>query len=201
MNTDPAAPAVRPTKDVDVVVEVATRAALDEFEQRVEARGFKRDQQSGVICRWVHRGSGLVLDVIPAETRLLGFENEWLKKSVPHAIPRTLPSGAGLRAIPPPYLLATKLEAFRRRGRGDFLASADFADVIAVVDGREEVVSEVASAPSEVRSFLARELASLARETGFHDGIASALRPDAASQARVDDIVVPRLRELFEPAV
>jgi hypothetical protein len=33
--TDPAAPPPRPTKDVDVIVEVASRGAFHEFEQRL----------------------------------------------------------------------------------------------------------------------------------------------------------------------
>jgi hypothetical protein len=41
--TDPAAPAPRPTKDVDVVVEVASRTALHDFEARLRAQGFAED--------------------------------------------------------------------------------------------------------------------------------------------------------------
>jgi hypothetical protein len=41
-----------PTKDVDAVLEVQTRAGLDAFEQRLSASGFREDQQSNVICRW-----------------------------------------------------------------------------------------------------------------------------------------------------
>jgi hypothetical protein len=43
--TDPAAPPVRPTKDVDVVVEVATRAVFYAFEAKLRKRGFSEDQQ------------------------------------------------------------------------------------------------------------------------------------------------------------
>lgn len=35
--TDPAAPPVRPTKDVDVIIEVATRTAYYAFEERLRA--------------------------------------------------------------------------------------------------------------------------------------------------------------------
>jgi hypothetical protein len=50
--TDPGAPPPRPTKDVDAVLEVRTRAGLHAFEQRLRATGFREDQQSNVICRW-----------------------------------------------------------------------------------------------------------------------------------------------------
>ena len=53
--TDPAAPAPRPTKDVDLIVEVASRGGFYEFEERLRARGLREDAQSGVICRWRQR--------------------------------------------------------------------------------------------------------------------------------------------------
>jgi hypothetical protein len=120
--TDPGAPPVRPTKDVDVVVEVATRSAFHEFEARLRERRFAEDQEEGVICRWRHP-SGLILDAMPSQPGILGFENRWQGAAIPHAIERELPSGAPIRAVSPPYLLATKLAAFKGRGKRDFLGS------------------------------------------------------------------------------
>jgi hypothetical protein len=51
--SDPAAPSVRPTDDVDVVVEVATRGDYYDFETKLRGAGFGEDQESGVICRGV----------------------------------------------------------------------------------------------------------------------------------------------------
>jgi hypothetical protein len=42
-----------------------------------------------------------------------------------------------------PYLLATKLEAFRGRGDGDFAGSTDIEDIILIIDGRPSVLEEV----------------------------------------------------------
>lgn len=58
--TDPGAPPVRATKDVDVVVEVTTRSAFYAFEQRLRSLGFAEDQEDGVICRWRHDETGLI---------------------------------------------------------------------------------------------------------------------------------------------
>jgi hypothetical protein len=127
--TDPGAPPVRPTKDVDVVVEVATRSAFHDFEARLRHRGFAEDREGDVICRWRHRG-GLILDAMPSEPGILGFENRWQGAAIPHAVDRELPSGSRIRAVSPPYLLATKLEAFKGRGNRDFLGSRDFGDIM-----------------------------------------------------------------------
>lgn len=56
----------------------------------------------------------------------LGFENRWQASALPHAVRQDLPSGTTIRVASPPYLLAMKLEAFRGRGKGDFIASRDF---------------------------------------------------------------------------
>ena len=195
--TDPAAPPPRPTVDVDVIVEAASRLEYHAFEERLRSSGFREDQEDGVICRWSHAETGLRLDAMPAKGGILGFENRWQRKALPHAGDRTLPNGAVIRAVPPPYLLATKLEAFAGRGHGDFLASEDFADVIALIDGRAEIVAEVRDAPREVRVYLADELGRLSVDRRFADGVFGALRPDAASQDRGSVVVEPRIEAII----
>lgn len=64
--SDPVAPPVRATDDVDVVVEVTTRTEFYEFEAKLRAAGFGEDQTSGVICRWRHLDTGLILDAMPS---------------------------------------------------------------------------------------------------------------------------------------
>ena len=128
--TDPAAPPPRPTKDVDVIVEVATRNAYYRFEDRMRAHGFR--DEGNVLCRWIHERNGLILDAMPTDAELLGFENRWQREAFPHAVERELPSGASIGAVPPAFLLATKIEAFRGRGEGDYLGSRDFADIVAL---------------------------------------------------------------------
>ena len=135
-----------------------------------------------------------------ADATLLGFANRWQAEALPHAVVRRLPSGLTIRAASPPYLVATKLEAFRGRGRGDHLMSADLEDIVALADGRAEIVDETRSAPSLVRDYLAAELGALLDERGFRRAISGFLRPDAASQARAEAVVLPRLRTLADRA-
>jgi hypothetical protein len=133
---------------------------------------------------------------MPSEPGILSFDNRWQGAAIPHAIARELPSGATIRAVSPPYLLATKLEAFRGRGNRDFLGSRDVGDLIAIVDGCDELVEEVVQAPAGVRTYIAAELADLLEDPRLADGLFGALRPDPASQARAEAIVLPRLRAL-----
>jgi hypothetical protein len=196
--TDPGAPAPRPTKDVDVVVEVATRRELHAFEARLRDRGFRNDIDSRVICRWRHDEWDLILDAMPAAGELLGFENPWQTAAMPHAASRTLPSGVEIRAVTPPYLAATKLSAFAGRGRGDHLGSRDLEDIVLLVDGRQELVSEVAAADDDVREFVAKGVGDLLDQPRFTDAIFGFLRADMVSQARAESVVLPRLRALAQ---
>ena len=193
--TDPGAPSPRPTKDVDVIVEVTSLLAYEDFQRRLRAAGFSEDQESGIICRWDGPG-GLVLDAMPAAPHLAGFVTRWQSASLPHAVTHRLPSRAKIRAVPAPYLLGTKFEAFDARGKGDYVGSRDFADIVALADGRAELHDELAAAEPELRAYVAERLESHLRADGFLDGVFAALSPDAASQARAEEIVLPRLDAL-----
>lgn len=127
---------------------------------------------------------------------MLGFENEWQRRSFPHAAIVELPSGARIGAVPPPFLLATKLKAYLGRGRGDLLASRDWADIVALIDGREDLPAEIRQAPHELTRYLSETLQRLLAEDRIVDGIRAQLLPDAISQARAEEIVLPRLREI-----
>lgn len=202
--TDEGAPSPRVTKDVDLVVEVASRAGWYRFEERLRAHGLRNDSSSRVICRWKAGSPGdeLVVDLMPGDASILGFENRWQRPALDDAETVPLPSGQPIRAISPPYLLATKLEAWTGRGGGDHLRSHDLEDVIRLVDGRGEVVEEVGEASDDLRSFLSREIATLLDQPRFLDAIDGTVvgfgRGTSGDGDRVDEIVLPRLRVLAE---
>lgn len=195
--TDEAAPEFRPTDDVDVIVEITTRRAYYRFEKQVRRVGFKNDQRSGVICRYEHPDSGLLLDVMPTDASILGFTNEWQAASFPHAVEVALPSGQKIQAIPPPYLLATKLEAFASRGKGDLYGSRDFGDAIALIDGRDELPTEIADAAEPLRAYVANELEGLSRHADFDSGVEGALPASAESWERAAQVIRPRIHEII----
>jgi Nucleotidyl transferase AbiEii toxin, Type IV TA system len=195
--TDEAAPEFRPTDDVDVIVEITTRRAYYSFEKQVRSAGFRHDQSSGVVCRYEHPDSGLLLDVMPTEASILGFTNRWQAESFPHAVEIALPSGQTIRAIPPPYLLATKLEAFASRGKGDLYGSRDFGDAVVLIDGREELTGEMADAPAPLRSYVASELDGLSRHANFDAGVEGALPAGPESWERAAQVIRPRIDEII----
>lgn len=195
--TDPAAPLPRATVDVDVVVDVRTRRGLRAFERRLEERGFVPDAASGVICRW-RSGSGLVVDALPVDAGVLGFGSPYLARGFGAGVAHRLPSGALIRVIPAPHLLAAKLDAFDDRGGRDHLGSRDFADAVLLVDGRPGLVDEILGGDDRVRTYLASRCARLLADADAVDGLHGALAPDAASQLRVSTVIVPALERIAE---
>ena len=182
--TDPAAPEVRSTEDVDVIVAVASYSQYARLEEALRGRGFLNVRD--VICRW--NISGVVVDIMPTDETILGFSNRWYDAVMGAATEYSLGAGLTIRLVSAPCFVATKLEAFahpRREGQGDFLLSRDMQDIIAVVDGRLELVSEVEAAEEEVRSFLSQSFRHLLQEPDFLEALPGHLPPDEASQQRL----------------
>jgi len=142
--TDPVAGAVRATLDVDAIVEADGLPQFHRIEAEVAERGFERDAASEVICRWRHRASGVLFDLMPVDASVLGFTNRWYADAVRTAERVSLGDGLDIRVVTAPAFVATKLEAFVGRGRGDFLSSHDLEDILNIVDGRSELVDELA---------------------------------------------------------
>jgi hypothetical protein len=191
--TDPAAPPVRVTKDVDAIVE-ATYSQLEDFAVRLRARGFRNDP--AVICRYAH-GAGVVLDVMPVDTAVLGFSNRWYPQAMAHAESVELPSGRRIRVAAPAWLVATKVEAYLGRGGNDPLSSADFEDLVRLVDGRPDLADEADEAPEELRGFLAATLSALAARRDFSEVVEGCLPVEPGSRARAA-IVVDRWNRMAE---
>lgn len=164
--TDPLAESVRATRDVDAVI-AAGLATYYRFEEELAARGFRRDMQSEVICRWVHETSGVLFDLMPVQSDVLGFSNRWYPYAVETAEPVALGNGVTIRLVSAVAFVATKLEAFASRGAGDFLSSHDLEDVLNIVDGREELAAELAAAPAVVQHYIADEFAALLAKPAF----------------------------------
>jgi hypothetical protein len=93
-------------------------------------------------------------------------------------------AGRDVRVVTPAFFLATKLEAFRGWGGGDVFTSHDLEDIVTVMDGRPEIVEEVAGAAVQVRESIAREIQALLDDGDFIDALPGFLLPDAANQAR-----------------
>ena len=161
--------------------------------ERLAGQGFVEAIDEPVICRWHHRASKLILDVMPTDPEILGFTNAWYASGIVAAVATPLPNGRVIHAFDPPHLVATKLAAWNGRGRNDLLASADAADVLALVNGRSVLVSEIASAPANLHRFVSAEAGSLLQHPDVDYAILDATREYGSAQAERGQVVRERL--------
>ena len=186
--TDSGAPAIRPTKDVDAIVQVTTKAGYYQLSDKLRARGFSEDSSDGApLCRWVT--SEVMLDVMPTAADVLGFGNQWYAAAVENAETVSLHNNVSIRMVSAPYFLITKLEAFDGRGKGDYLLSHDVEDIVAVLDGRPEIAEEVKQSEPGLVKALSKRFNALLENHQFLEAVSGHMPADATSQARVPIIL------------
>lgn len=190
--TDSAAPDVRPTDDVDVIVGIEKFSDYASLQDNLRRLGFKHDMD-GPNCRFIL--DGLKVDIMPTKGTILGFTNRWYDFAVGSANDCVLPDRTSIRLISAPAFIATKLEAFHDRGKGDSVMSHDMEDIIAVIDGRPELVDEVKETQANVREYISECFARFLNDRQFVDSIGMHLLPDEGSQSRAK-IIIDRMRAL-----
>lgn len=174
---------VRATDDVDCVVEVASRSEFHKLEERLRRLGFRHPQvPKAPICRWEYKG--IQVDVMPIEGAVLGFTNRWYPEGFEKRESAALPDGQRIWIFPLPYLVASKLEAFKGRGHDDFMASSDIEDIATIIDGAANFQERIAVAPKSVKAYLRDEFRRLLADERFLDGLEGHL-PPAAGPGRV----------------
>jgi len=171
--TDMARPPVRATQDVDLIAEIASKAEYYEIAAELKRLGFQEDLGE-VICRWRFGN--------------LNFTNRWYADAAEASIIAELPDKTQIRLITAPYFIATKLEAFYDRGKGDFM-SHDMEDIVNVIDGRKEIIQDIAEiSESEVTGYLRAEVEDLISDSQFLKSLPSHFKPNgircAASSAQ-----------------
>lgn len=161
----------RITKDVDVVVAVITYNQFAQLEERLRQNGFSHDTSEGApICRWIV--DGCKVDIMPAAPVNLGMNTRWFPEVLRLAIRKDLGDDCSAMVVSQPLFLATKLEAFKDRGKGDYYLSHDLEDIITLVDGCASIVNEVNVAEAEVRAFISRGFGEILNHPDFRDSLA-----------------------------
>lgn len=173
----------RPTDDLDVILKAVTAHRYADVEASVRTLGFDHDMRTGAPrCRWVL--GNLTVDIMPTEGAFLGLNTAWFTEALATAREHAF-GHVQLKLISPVAFLATKYVAFTDRGEGDFYASHDLEDFITVIDGRNAIVAEVASAPEALRTYLINAVRTLLAAPAFNESLPGHLPGDEASQRRL----------------
>jgi hypothetical protein len=70
-------------------------------------------------------------------------------------------------------------------------------DIVTLLDGRSEIVSEVKQASLELKTYLMVRCSMLLKERDFLDALSGLLPPDVASQAR-PSLIIDRIKSIAE---
>ncbi|MCP4186264.1 MAG: hypothetical protein GY763_01545 [Gammaproteobacteria bacterium] len=186
--TDKAAPPIRVTRDVDAIVQVVSRAEYYRLSERLRNKGFSEDSSDGApLCRWV--SDAVILDVMPTNMEILGFGNEWYESAIEYATVFPLTESKNIQLVSTPYFLMTKLEAFDGRGQNDYMLSHDIEDIVAVIDGRPELLAEIEQSSSDLKVALSNRFRELRSDSRFIDAVYGHMPGDIATQNRVPAIL------------
>ncbi|HPA64758.1 MAG TPA: hypothetical protein PLC67_12440, partial [Spirochaetota bacterium] len=141
-----------------------------EFISKLRAKGFKDEMsdEQAPLCRLIY--NNVKVDVMSMEEEVLGFTNKWYKSGISQSITRSLPSGTAVNLLSLPYYLASKIEAYKSRGKGDARFSHDIEDCIAIFDSIKKLPFDSESV-DEVHQFLKNELSLLMIDDTFIDAL------------------------------
>ena len=170
---DPAAEDVRPTKDVDITLQIVSFRELTEIQEGLAKKGIYPAPQEKIACRFQYED--ILIDVM--STKEVGWapSDPWFGPGFRNLITYRLDPTTSIQIFPVAYFLATKFSAFHGRG-DDPKTSKDFEDIVYVLDNRLDIVNEIKNSPEDVQLFLKSEFRELLKDE-MEEGISCHLSP------------------------
>lgn len=152
---DPAADDVRPTKDVDISIKVASFVELEDIREQLTDKGFTQSSDLDVICRF--KLEDILVDVMATKPIAWAPANPWFEKGF-EKLEKTKVNDITIQIMPLTFFLASKFTAFHDRGGNDPRFSHDLEDIIYIIDNRTDwhqiLINEQ---DQEVKEFLINE--------------------------------------------
>jgi predicted nucleotidyltransferase len=148
---DTAADDVRPTKDIDISMQIASLSELEQIREVLIKKGFYQSSEDDVVCRF--RYQDIKVDVMA--TKAIGWApaNPWFERGFDQLIEFDM-DGIKIKCLNLPYYLATKFTAFYERGIKDPRTSHDFEDIVYILNYCSNFVELISQAHYDVRNYL-----------------------------------------------
>lgn len=185
---------VRHTDDVDLIVHVISYTKYYALQEELQRKGFKitapdPDEDIPICAMQLNE---LRVDIMPDDESILGFSNRWYKKAMQNAIDYRLSEDITIKLVSPDYFVATKLEAWLGRGKGDALTSRDIEDIINLIDGREELIDELSNTADAVKAFISEQFSRLLEDSNFEYAVSS----QSNNNPQRERIIFERIEEI-----
>lgn len=172
---DPGAEMPRPTKDIDIVFEIATFAELTRIQQKLLKLGFVPKE---LTCRYSY--DGILIDVMGIKAESGAPANSWFEPGIKVVETIKITDNLSINMFSVSYFIASKLETFhnpKREYSNNMRMSQDFEDIIYMLNNRTTIVEDIVSSPEDVREFLKKEFTILLNDQDLNEGIQSHLEP------------------------
>lgn len=188
---DPAADDVRPTKDVDISLSIASIAELEQVREGLNKKGFTQTADDNVICRF--RYDDVKVDVMNTKAIAWAPANPWFGPGF--VLRESLEIGEQrIYILPLPYFLAAKFAAYNDRGKNEPRTSHDFEDIVYVIDNRTTIVKQLLNAPNDVKSFLREEFSMILNDEVKQEAILGNLFYESRDERF--DMIIQNLKEI-----
>lgn len=189
---DPAADDVRPTKDVDISLSVATVGELESIREELARKGFIQTDEDNVICRF--RYDDVKVDVM--NTKAIGWApaNPWFAPGFENRLQFEI-EGQHIFIIPLPYFLATKFEAYNNRGNNEPRTSQDIEDIVYLLDNRTDISEQLINAPNNVKPFLKSEIEKILNDKVKQEAISGNLFYESRNERYI--MIMDKLNQII----
>jgi len=158
---DPSADDVRPTKDIDISLSVASLGELEALREELISKGFTQSPEDNVICRF--RYEDVKVDVMGTHAVGWAPANPWFAPGFDHKETIEV-ENQPIQILPLAYFLASKFTAFNARGAKDPRTSHDFEDIIYILDNRLDLVEKITASPEDARKYLIQEFSKVLKD-------------------------------------
>jgi len=190
---DPGADDVRPTKDVDIGLEISSLIELEELRQNLTSKGFIQTAEDDVRCRF--RYEDIKVDVMTTEEIDWAQTNEWFKPGFKHLDETTI-EDVHIKILSLSYFLASKFSAFHDRGGHDPRTSHDFEDIIYILDNRDNLAETVLKSPDDVKHYLKSEFSAILENSELQEAVLGNLSYDIRKERF--NMIIKKLHEIVK---
>lgn len=157
---DPASDEIRPTKDIDLTLNVLNMGHWENLQEQLTNIGFYPDPYGQSISSYKYKN--IPVDIMSTDDGPLGPSNRWYREGFKN-LWTGLAQEQEIQILSAPCYLATKFEAFNSRGK-DYRTSHDIEDIIYILDNRSGIVQEILDAQENILHFIKEQFAQIIKK-------------------------------------
>ncbi|MFT6215408.1 MAG: hypothetical protein ACJAS3_001808 [Roseivirga sp.] len=171
---------VRPTKDLDITLEIHTLGELESLREALIKKGLRQSSEDKVICRF--RLDDIKVNVM--STKEVGWApaNRWFAPGFERRYQLMLDE-MEISLMPLPYFLASKFDAFFNRGSKDPRTSHDFEDIVYILTYTSDLTQKIMEAEDAVRNYLKESFGKIESNKLYQEAIVGNLYADQLDEA------------------